>query len=203
MAVILLVTLNLRLSLYDNIVSAFRYASFQVVSIGTCTGFSSTDFAKWPPFSQFALVVLMLVGGSTGSTTGAIKCLRVLILLKQGYKELRRLIHPHAIVHVKLGGRIMPPEVVAGAIGFTFLYVVIFFVASLAMTFLGLDIVSAISSVATTMGGVGPGLGIVGPLSNFSEIPYTGKWLLIWCMLLGRLEIYTILILLTPTFWKG
>ncbi|MBI3754860.1 MAG: TrkH family potassium uptake protein [Deltaproteobacteria bacterium] len=200
---IILVAVNLRFSLYDSIASSIRYASFQVVSINTCTGFSSTDFAKWPSFSQFALVVLMLIGGSTGSTTGAIKCLRVLLLLKQGYKELRHLIHPHAVIPIKLGDRVVPTEVVTGAIGFTFLYMVIFFIASMAMTFLGLDIVSAISSVATTMGGVGPGLGVVGPLSNFSEIPYIGKWLLIFCMLLGRLEVYTLLILFTPIFWKG
>ncbi|MBI5047957.1 MAG: TrkH family potassium uptake protein [Deltaproteobacteria bacterium] len=200
---IFLVTVNLRFSFYDNIISSFRYASFQVVSIGTCTGFSSTDFAKWPSFSQLILVVLMLIGGSTGSTTGAIKCLRIMLLLKQGYKELRHLIHPHAVIPIKLGDRVVPTEVMTGAIGFTFLYIVIFFVVSLAMTFLGLDIVSAISSVATTMGGVGPGLGVIGPLSNFSEIPYIGKWLLIFCMLLGRLEIYTLLILFTPIFWKG
>ena len=94
-------------------------------------------------------------------------------------------------------------RVISGVNGFTFLYIALFFTISLAMTFLGLDIVSAISSVATTMGGVGPGLGIVGPLSNFSEIPYIGKGLLIFCMLLGRLEIYTLLILFTPLFWKG
>ncbi|MBI3754917.1 MAG: hypothetical protein HY265_01985 [Deltaproteobacteria bacterium] len=200
---IILVAMNLRFSIYDSIVSSFRYASFQVVSINSCTGFSSADFAKWPSFSQFALVILMLVGGSTGSTTGAIKCLRIMLLLKQGYKELRHLIHPHAIIPIKLGDKVIPTEVVTGAIGFTFLYIAIFFTISLAMTFLGLDIVSAISSVATTMGGVGPGLGIVGPLSNFSEIPYIGKWLLIFCMLLGRLEVYTLLILFTPIFWKG
>lgn len=200
---IVLVAINLHFSIYDNVVSSIRYASFQVVSINTCTGFSSADFAKWPSFSQLILVVLMLIGGSTGSTTGAIKCLRVVLLLKQGYRELRRLIHPHAVIPIRLGNRIVPNEVVMGAIGFTFLYIVIFFAVSLAMTFLGLDIVSAISSVATTMGGVGPGLGIVGPLSNFSEIPYIGKWLLIFCMLLGRLEIYTLLVLFTPIFWKG
>jgi len=125
------------------------------------------------------------------------------LLLKQGYKELQHLIHPHAVIPIKLGDRVVPTEVVTGAIGFTFLYIVIFFAVSLAMTFLGLDIVSAISSVAATLGNIGPGLGIVGPLSNFSEIPYIGKWLLIGCMLLGRLEVYTLLILFTPIFWKG
>jgi len=129
--------------------------------------------------------------------------LRIVLLLKQGYKELQHLIHPHAVIPIKLGDRVVPTEVVTGAIGFTFLYIVIFFAVSLAMTFLGLDIVSAISSVAATLGNIGPGLGIVGPLSNFSEIPYIGKWLLIGCMLLGRLEVYTLLILFTPIFWKG
>ncbi len=200
---IILVAVNLRFSLYDSIASSLRHASFQVVSIETSTGFSSADFIKWPSFSQFLLFMLMLIGGSTGSTTGGIKCLRIVLLLKQGYKELQHLIHPHAVIPIKLGDRVIPAEVVTGAIGFTFLYIVIFFAVSLAMTFLGLDIVSAISSVAATLGNIGPGLGIVGPLSNFSEIPYIGKWLLIGCMLLGRLEVYTLLILFTPIFWKG
>lgn len=200
---IIIVAANLRFSFYDSLASALRHASFQVVSIQTSTGFSSTDFIKWPSFSQFVLFMLMLIGGSTGSTTGGVKCLRVVLLLKQGYRELCHLIHPHAVIPVKLNDRAVPNEVVMGAIGFTFLYIVIFFVASLAMTFLGLDIVSAISSVAATLGNIGPGLGVVGPLSNFSEIPYIGKWLLIFCMLLGRLEIYTLLILFTPIFWKG
>ena len=203
LAAIILIVVNLRFSIYDSIASSMRYASFQVVSISTSTGFSSTDFIRWPAFSQLVLLLLMLIGGSTGSTTGGIKCLRVVLLLKQAYKELRHLIHPHAVIPIKLGDRVVPTEVVTGTIGFTFLYIVIFFAVSLAMTFLGLDIVSAISSVAATLGNIGPGLGIVGPLSNFSEIPYIGKWLLVGCMLLGRLEIYTLLILFTPIFWKG
>lgn len=200
---IVLVAVNLRFSVYDSIASSLRHASFQVVSIQTSTGFSSTDFIKWPSFSQFLLFLLMLIGGSTGSTTGGIKCLRIVLLLKQGYKELQHLIHPHAVIPIKLSNMVVSTEVMTGAIGFTFLYMVIFFIASMAMTFMGLDIVSAVSSVAATLGNIGPGLGIVGPLSNFSEIPYIGKWLLIWCMLLGRLEIYTLLILFTPIFWKG
>ncbi|MBI5328372.1 MAG: TrkH family potassium uptake protein [Deltaproteobacteria bacterium] len=201
---IIFVAINLYFSsFYQSISSAFRHASFQVASIQTSTGFSSADFVRWPSFSQLVLFVLMLVGGSTGSTTGGIKCLRIVLLLKQGYKELRHLIHPHAVIPIKLGNRVVPNEVMTGAIGFTFLYMLIFFIVSMAMTFLGLDIISAISSVAATLGNIGPGLGVIGPLSNFSEIPYIGKWLLIFCMLLGRLEIYTLLILFTPIFWEG
>ena len=200
---IILVALDLYFSVFDSLMSSLRYASFQVVTITTSTGFSSADYMRWPSFSQLILLMLMFIGGSTGSTTGGIKCLRAVILFKQGYKELRHLIHPHAVINIKLGTRVVPNEVVTAAIGFTFLYIAIFFIASIAMAFLGLDIVSSISSVAATLGNIGPGLGIVGPYSNYSEIPFIGKWLLIGCMLIGRLEIYTILILFTPTFWKG
>ncbi|MFQ5900004.1 MAG: TrkH family potassium uptake protein [Thermodesulfobacteriota bacterium] len=199
---VVLVTWNLRANYYPTFVEAFRYASFNTVSISTTTGFSSTDFARWPYFSQYILVFLMIIGGSVGSTAGAIKTLRITILLKAGYRELRRLIHPHAVVPLKLNSRVVPSEAVMGVMGFTFLYLLIFVLSSLAMTFMGMDIISAISSVASTLGGVGPGLGKLGPLSNYGSILPLGKGVLIMNMLLGRLEIYTILVLFLPEFWR-
>ncbi len=200
---IILVTLNLRLAFYDSISQSFRYAVFQVVSIHTTTGFSSVDFARWPALSQLILFMTMFLNGSAGSTSGGIKCMRILILAKSVRREIYRLIHPRAVIHIKLGGTVVSPEVVNGVVGFTFLYMLIFAVAALILAALGVDFVSAITASATTIGGIGPGLSALGPDSNYSAIPFLGKWILILNMLMGRLEIYTLIILFTPTFWRG
>ncbi len=198
----LLITLDLRLNLVADLARAFRYAIFQVSSIITTTGFTTENFAKWPAFSQIVLLLLMFVGGSAGSTGGAIKCVRILLVLKQGYRELYRLIHPHAVVQVKLGQETIPPDVMKNVLGFFVLYLCIAIVATLAMSSLGLDMITAFASVATTLGNVGPGLGLYHPATTYSEAPAVGKWILSFCMLAGRLEIYTVLVLLTPEFWK-
>jgi trk system potassium uptake protein TrkH len=197
------VTLNLSGGMFSNIAESFRYSAFQVVSITTTTGFGSADFDAWPPLSRFIMLALMFAGGSAGSTTGAIKCIRLLLLLKIGYKEIYRLIHPHAVVPVKLSGRVVPPEALRGVMGFTVLYLLVFVVSSFILAALGLDLVSAIASAAATLSNVGPGLGLTGPMSNYSMIPDPGKWILILNMLLGRLEIYTLLILFVPAYWRG
>lgn len=144
----------------------------------------------------------MFIGGSAGSTGGGMKCLRILLILKHGYRELYRHIHPRAILPVKLEGQLVPPEVMGSILGFFLLYILIFIAATLVMGILGMDLISAFSSVAASLGNIGPGLGTVGPVYNYEHIPFAGKWLLIFCMLLGRLEIYTIIILLIPEFWK-
>ena len=198
----LLITLDLRLNLVADLARAFRYAIFQVSSIVTTTGFVTDNFAKWPAFSQIILLLLMFIGGSAGSTGGAIKCVRIQLVLKQGYRELYRLIHPHAIVQVKLGQETIPPDVMKNVLGFFVLYLCIAIVATLAMSSLGLDMISSFSSVAATLGNVGPGLGLVHPATTYSDVPTPGKWILSFCMLVGRLEIYTVLVLLTPEFWK-
>ncbi len=182
---------------------ALREASFNAVSISSTTGFSSADFAEWPSLSQSVLVLLMIMGGSVGSTAGAIKMLRITILMKVIYRELMHLIHPHAVINIKVNGRPVSQDVLDSVVGFTFLYLTVFVVSSLGMAFLGFDIVTAVSSVAATLGGVGPGLGMVGPLSNYGPLPDAGKIILIIDMLLGRLEIFPVLILLTPEFWRG
>lgn len=198
----LLITLDLRLNLVTDLARAFRYAIFQVSSIITTTGFVTDNFSKWPAFSQIILLLLMFIGGSAGSTGGAIKCVRILLVLKQGYRELYRLIHPHAVVQVKLGQETIPPDVMKNVLGFFVLYLCIAIVATLAMSSLGLDMITAFASVATTLGNVGPGLGLYHPATTYSEAPAVGKWILSFCMLAGRLEIYTVLVLLTPEFWK-
>jgi len=177
-------------------------AAFQVVSIMTTTGYATTDFGVWPSFCQYLLVFLMFIGGCAGSTGGGIKCIRIMLLFKYAQQELRRIIHPHAVTTVKLGEQNISQSVLNGILGMVILFMAIFVLASLAMSALGFDIVTSISSVAATLGNIGPGLGLVGPAENYAHIPSIGKGILIFCMLAGRLEVYTIVILLFPEFWR-
>jgi trk system potassium uptake protein TrkH len=198
----LLVTLVLRVQIYHTLGAAFRYASFQVTSIMTTTGYTTADFEGWPSFVQYTLVILMFIGGSAGSTGGGMKCVRILLLLKQGRRELSRLIHPRGVIPVRLGGKVVPDGVIQSVWGFFFLFILVFILASVAMSLLGLDIITAFVSVAATINNIGPGLGAVGPMDNYTSIPLIGKWILIFCMLIGRLELYTIIVLLVPEFWR-
>ncbi len=199
---VLLVTLILRVETYETLAKAFRYAAFQVTSLMTTTGYTTADFETWPSFAQYILVILMFIGGSAGSTGGGMKCMRILLLLKQGRRELFRLIHPHGIIPIRLGGKAVPETVMASVWGFFFLFMLVFVLASVTMALLGLDIITAFVSVAATINNIGPGLGAVGPLDNYRSIPLVGKWVLIFCMLIGRLELYTVIVLLVPEFWK-
>lgn len=199
---IAIITINLYGNTYDSLTSAFRYASFQVVSIATTTGFSTADFSLWPPLSQSVLLMLMFVGGNAGSTTGAIKCIRLLLLLKIGYKEMYTLIHPHAVKPVKLGGRTVPAEVLNGVMGFTFLFIALFSISTVIFSGLGYDFLSAMSTSVASLGNIGPALGIHGPMTGYSEMPVIGKIIFIFNMLLGRIEIYALFILLLPAFWR-
>ena len=189
---------------FSNISAFSRNAAITrgVSSIITTTGFVTDNFAKWPAFSQTILLLLMFIGGSAGSTGGAIKCVRILLLLKQGYLELYRLVHPHAVIQVKLGHETVPPDVMKSVLGFFVLYLVVAILATIALSALGLDMITSFAAVAATPGNVGPGLGLYHPATTYSEAPALGKWILSFCMLVGRLEIYTVLVLLTPAFWK-
>lgn len=200
---IFIISLDLFFNLYGRVSESIRSVSFQVVSIMTTTGYVTADYERWPVLSQFLLLILMFIGGCAGSTAGGIKAIRVLLLLKQGRREIYRLIHPHAVIPVRVGREVMEPDVVGGIWAFFFAYIAIFVVASIIMAGLGLDMVSAIASVASTLGNVGPGLGMVGPMDNFGVLPPLGKVTLTVTMLMGRLEIFTILVLLTPGFWRG
>ncbi|MBU4371587.1 MAG: TrkH family potassium uptake protein [Proteobacteria bacterium] len=202
LAATLLITVDLRLHLFPEVGKAFRYALFQTSSIMTTTGFVTDNFARWPAFSQIILVLLMFIGGSAGSTGGGIKCVRLLLILKDSYRELYRLVHPHAVTQVKLDHMTVPPEVMKSIWGFFALYIGLATLATIMMSALGLDMLTSFSSVVATIGNIGPGLGLVHPESTYSEIPTVGKWILSFCMLIGRLEIYTILVLLIPEFWK-
>ncbi|MBN2468773.1 MAG: TrkH family potassium uptake protein [Deltaproteobacteria bacterium] len=177
-------------------------SAFQVISIMTTTGFATVDFDQWPSFCRYLLFLLMFIGGCAGSTGGGIKCVRVLLLCKYIHQEFRKIIHPHAVFAVKLGNQTISPAILNGIVGLFILFIGIFVSASVAMCLLGLDIVTSISSVAATLGNIGPGLAAVGPTANYGHIPLVGKLILIFCMLAGRLEIYTVVILFFPEFWK-
>ena len=144
----------------------------------------------------------MFLGAMAGSTGGGIKTMRLMLLAKHAYQEIFRIIHPHAITSVKLGGNPVPQEILSSIWGFLILYLGIFVTSALIMASLGLDLISAFSSVAACIFNVGPGLGSVGPVKNYLMVPLMGKWVLIFCMLLGRLEIYTVIVLVMPAFWR-
>lgn len=179
---------------------ALRYGIFHAVSIGTTTGYATTEFYLWPGFLPVMLVFLAFMGGCTASTGGGMKVIRILLLLKQGSREIKRLIHPHAHIAVKVNDKVMPPRVVEAVWGFLAAYILVFAVMTLLLMASGLDQVTAFSAVAATLNNLGPGLGDVGP--NFAGINDFSKWVLTFSMLLGRLEIFTVLVLLSPAFWR-
>jgi trk system potassium uptake protein TrkH len=187
---------------FDSWGKALQYASFAVASITTTTGFATADFELWPPLSLCLLLLCMVVGASVGSTGGAVKCMRIMVVLKHGYRELIRLIHPRAVVRLKLGDQAVPPEVFDGISGFIFLYLGLSALSMFLVAAVGVDLVTSITSVLACLGNVGPGLGEVGPMDNYAGLPAFAKWILILDMLLGRLEIYTVIILLVPRFYK-
>ena len=201
-AFILIITWDIYGNTYASFAKALRYAAFQVGSIITTTGFVTADYEKWPALSQLILLSCMFVGAMAGSTGGGIKIMRLMIMIKHGYQQIFQIIHPHAVTTVKLGGKPVPQDILNSIWGFFIIYVGLFIAATLIMASLGLDVISAIASVAASIGNIGPGLGMVGPVKNFLDVPEVGKWVLIFCMLLGRLEIYTVILLLTPEYWR-
>jgi len=199
---VLVVSADLYHAVYDSIGQALRYGSFQVVSILTTTGYATADYEQWPAMSQLILLVCMFLGASAGSTGGGMKTLRIMLYLKYCYKELFSLVHPRGVKHIKIGGKTVPEDVIRSVLGFLGLYVGLFVLCSVVLAGMGVDFTTAFAAIAATIGNIGPGFGMVGPVENFAHIPDAGKWLLIWCMLLGRLEIYTVIILLVPEFWR-
>ncbi|MCO5265581.1 MAG: TrkH family potassium uptake protein [Lentimicrobium sp.] len=187
----------------DTAEKSFRDALFQVVSIVTTTGYITTDYLLWPFFAWFLIFLLMFTGGCAGSTGGGIKMVRILLLFKNSLLELKRLIHPQAIIPVRLNRKSVPQSIIFNVLAFFLIYIIIFAFGSLAMSMMGLEFESAVGSVAACIGNIGPGLGQVGPVLNFSLVPDPGKWLLSLLMLLGRLELFTVLILFSPAFWRS
>ena len=181
---------------------AFRAAVFQVSSIMTTTGFVTADFELWPPLAQVVLLTLMFIGGCTGSTAGGLKVSRVLLLAKVVHREFKRMVERRGVFTVRLGGQVVGEDAVQSLLSLVHLALVINFAAVLALAAMGLDLVTAISAVAASMFNVGPGLGAVGPTDHYAHLPAVAKWVLSFCMIAGRLEFYTLIVVLTPAFWR-
>lgn len=179
---------------------AARQAIFQTVSIGSTAGFTTADFAYWPGFLPILLLFTSYIGGCAFSTGGGMKVIRVMLLFKQGYREVLRLIHPNGVFAIRVNGKALPAKVVGAVWGFFALYVFCFSIMHLALMSTGLDVVTSFSAVTACLNNLGPGLGEVS--ANFSSINDTSKWILCIAMLLGRLEIFTLLVVLTPAFWR-
>ncbi|MEG2171893.1 MAG: potassium transporter TrkG [Desulfovibrionaceae bacterium] len=186
----------------SNIEATVRAAYFQAVSICTTTGFVSENFALWPAATLCVLLFLMFLGGCAGSTSGGMKVMRIRVLYELINQEIFRLVHPHSVRHLKMGGQTLAPTVVTGVVGFILLYLCILFASTFILTIFELDLVTAFTATLTCLSNVGPGLGSVGPVENFGHLPNPVKWVLTLCMLIGRLEIYAIFILFVPEFWK-
>jgi len=197
-----IITTTLFFTHQEGVEKSFRDSIFTVVSILTTTGFVTADYLIWPGVLWFLIFMLMFVGGSAGSTGGGIKVVRQLLLFKNSLLELKRLMHPQAVLPVRMNDRPVSQDIIFNVLAFFLIYMIIFAIGTFVMSFLGLDFESAIGSTAATLGNIGPGIGSVGPVGNFAHIPIIGKWFLSFLMLLGRLELFTVLILLSPAFWK-
>ncbi|MCK0110404.1 TrkH family potassium uptake protein [Flavobacteriaceae bacterium S0825] len=183
--------------------SALRHALFQVLAIITTTGFVTADFTLWTPFLTVFFFGLMFLGGSAGSTSGGVKVVRHLLMIRNGFMEFKRTLHPNAILPVRYNKKSIDEKIIFNILAFFILYMLSFIVGALVFSMLGLDFKSAIGVAASSLGNVGPALGDFGPVNNFYDMPAIGKWWASFLMLIGRLELFTVLILLTPFFWRN
>ena len=201
-AAIVLIFFNLRAQIGGALEENFRWAAFQVISIKTSTGYVNADYDLWPTFSRMMLLILMAIGGCGGSTAAGLKGIRVIILFKSLLRELKRLAHPNRVISIKMNGSPVSDVGVNAIITFTFAYFLILVVSALAISFSGLDMITAFSAVFATIGNVGPALGDVGPYSNYAGLENWVKLILIADMWLGRLEIFTVLMVFIPSTWR-
>jgi trk system potassium uptake protein len=199
---IVLVNLDLIFNKSLSVLESLRESSFNVISISTTTGFSSANFDAWPNFSRALLLVLMVIGASAGSTAGGLKVVRLLILFKYAYRRILQAINPSAVIPLKIGDTVLQENTVSRTVGLTVFYFGLLWGGFILMAALGLPFEEAISSVTACMGSIGPGLGAIGPYGNFEHIPDLGKAVLSFFMLAGRLEIFALLVLFTPAFWR-
>ena len=183
--------------------SSFRHSLFQVVAIVTTTGFVTGDFISWTPFLTMLFFGIMFLGGSSGSTSGGVKVLRHLILIKNGFLEFKRSLHPNAIFPLRHNNDVVEKPIIIHVLAFFILYLILFIIGAGVLSALGLDFVSAIGGAASSLGNVGPALGTLGPISTFDSLPEIGKYWCAFLMLVGRLELFTVLIFFTPYFWKS
>ena len=176
---------------------------FQVVAILTSTGYTATDYELWSPYvKQFMLFGLMFVGAMGGSTSGGMKLIRVVAIFKYARMELKRALHPKAIIPIRIGSKVIEDEVIRKTLGFFLFYIMFFFFASLSFSAMGIDMESSFGAAASGMGNIGPSLGQFGPTDTYLSLPLAGKFIMMFCMLLGRLEIFAVLVLFTKTYWR-
>jgi trk system potassium uptake protein TrkH len=197
-----IVTITLLIVKDFGLEQSFRDSLFQVVSLVTTTGFVSADYTMWASFLSVLFFILLFVGGSAGSTAGGVKIIRHIVLFKNSFLELKRQLHPSAIIPVRISGKAIEQNIVFNVLAFIMIYILVFLVGVTLLSSMNVDFDTAFGAVATSLGNVGPGIGEVGPVDNFSNMPTSGKWLLSILMLLGRLELFTVLMLLSPHFWK-
>ncbi len=182
--------------------SAFRHAAFQVTSVLTTTGFVSADYTMWNSLATMLIFSLFLIGGSAGSTSGGIKIVRHIIMIKNTFYEFKKLLHPNAIIPIRYNGVGVPKHIIYNILPFFVLYMLIFITSSVSLTFFGLDFLSAIGATASSLGNIGPALGSLSPVDNYAHLSIGAKWICSFLMLIGRLELFTVLILFTPFFWR-
>ncbi len=182
--------------------SAFRDSAFSIISILSSTGFVTVNYEGWAKFFPEIFLILLLIGACAGSTSGGVKIIRYELLIRNSLIELKKLIHPKAVIPVRHNGKAVSNEIISKIAAFVMLYMIIFISASVILSIIGLDLSSSMGAVAACLANIGPGLGTTGPMTNYSEVPVLGKWILSIVMLLGRLELFTILVLFSPTFWK-
>ncbi|MBN1300084.1 MAG: hypothetical protein JW995_02625 [Melioribacteraceae bacterium] len=199
---IIITSLNLYGTNYDSWIDSLRFSSFQLLSLGTSTGFATADSSVWPAFTQLILIFFTFQCACSGSTSGGIKADRIVVLFKSFIRHLKQLMHPNAVIPIRIEGRAVDDKIASRAVSFVIFYIAIVFISTLLLSLLGIDSYSAFTGSAATMGNVGPGFGSVGSVGNYSQIPQLGKWIFSADMLLGRLEIYALFIALTPAQWK-
>lgn len=183
--------------------SAFRHAMFQVLAIITTTGFVTADYTMWTPFLTVFFFGIMFMGASAGSTSGGVKIMRHIIMIRNGIAEFKRSLHPNAILPVRFNGKAISKEIVFNVLGFFILYMIFFIIGAMVFASMDIDFITAVGGAAATLGNIGPALGDLGPIHNFDILPAAGKWWASFLMLIGRLELFTVLILLTPFFWRN
>ena len=190
------------LDVYPDFSTSLRHAAFNVISIASTTGLATVDYALWPMFAPLMMLFLCSFATSAGSTGGGIKMIRALILYKQVYRELVKAMHPHVVWPVRVGGGIVPPHILTAVLAFGFAYMCLIVALTLVLSFTGLDIITAFSAVVASLNNTGPGLNQVGPSTTYEILTDAQTWVCTLAMLLGRLEIFTLLVVLTPAFWK-
>jgi trk system potassium uptake protein TrkH len=182
--------------------SALRYGAFQVVAIVTTTGFGTDNYEVWYSFGAFVLFLLFFAGGCAGSTGGGPKMIRWMIVIRNSYREIQQIVHPKAIIPIRIGEKTVNPDTQRTVLSFFILYIFMFALGGFVMAAMGYDFYSAFGASIACLGNIGPGWGEFGPTDNFAQIPYIGKWILILLMMIGRLEVFTVLLIFTPAFWK-